>query len=34
MTYRGALARLRRAAAGVIAAGGVISTSLVAQVFE
>jgi hypothetical protein len=34
ITYERARARLRRAVAGVIAAGGVISTSLVAEVFE
>jgi hypothetical protein len=34
MTYVRALARLRRAVAGVIAGGGVISTSLVVQVFS
>ncbi len=34
MTYERARARLRRAVAGVIAAGGVISASLVVQVFE
>jgi hypothetical protein len=34
MTYERARARLRRAIAGVIAGGGVISTSLVAEVFE
>jgi hypothetical protein len=34
MTYGRARARLRQAVAGVIAAGGAISTSLVAQVFE
>ncbi len=34
MTYGRARARLRQAVAGVIAAGGAISASLVAQVFE
>ena len=34
MTYERARAPLRRATAGVIAAGGVISASLVVQVFE
>ncbi len=34
MTYERARARLRRAIAGVIAAGGVISASLVVRVFE
>lgn len=34
MSYRTARARLTRAVAGVIAAGGAISASLVAQVFE
>jgi hypothetical protein len=34
MTYGRALARLRRADAGVIDARGVISASLVLQVFE
>lgn len=34
MTYGRAMVRLRRAIAGVIAAGGAISTSLVVQVFD
>jgi hypothetical protein len=34
MTYERARARLRRAIAGVIAAGGVIGASLVVQAFE
>ena len=34
MSYPSAWARLRRAIAGVIATGGVISASLVVQVFE
>jgi hypothetical protein len=34
MSYGRARARLRRAIASIIAAGGVISASLVAEVFE
>jgi hypothetical protein len=34
MSYETARARLRRAVAGIIAAGGAISPSLVVQVFE